>query len=397
MRGVLLLLGLALCAGALLYQAMTLDSGYVLITVGGWALETSLWFALAVLLVVVFAGLVLRYVWHTLMVRGLQGGWRRLQQRRARRSRNKTIKGLLAFIEGHWSQAKRQLEKAAPKAETPLLNYLVAAHAANELGDERHAQLNLSKAEKLAGKDQLAVAITQARMHLNAGRDEKALAAILRCREKAPNHPVVLGLLKDIYFKLSDWQALLGLLPELKAIMPGADYEALSLNVYRGYLRHMVSHEPGAENVDALWRAVPDRLKAELVGEYVDVLEACQRGDEAAQVLRKKLNKRWEKQWINRYGRLQSNDLEARLHQAEQWLNKHPNDAQLLLALGRLSMGIQAWSKARDYLQSALDMGAGREAHLELGRLFNHLEEFELSAQHFQQGLDPDSSLGGAA
>jgi HemY protein len=56
-------------------------------------------------------------------------------------------------------------------------------------------------------------------------------------------------------------------------------------------------------------------------------------------------------------------------------LAKHPRDAELLLALGRIALRNRLWGKARDYLESSLRLAARPDTCAELARLCEHLGE----------------------
>jgi hypothetical protein len=53
---------------------------------------------------------------------------------------------------------------------------------------------------------------------------------------------------------------------------------------------------------------------------------------------------------------VRGDDPARQLQTAEGWLKDHPQDASLLLTLGRLSLQNRLWGKARDYLESSLRM-----------------------------------------
>ena len=63
----------------------------------------------------------------------------------------------------------------------------------------------------------------------------------------------------------------------------------------------------------------------------------------------------------------------ARIERAERWLAEHPEDPQLLAALGRLCAAAELWGKAQRYLEAALSFEESRAAHLDLARLLERL------------------------
>jgi len=92
----------------------------------------------------------------------------------------------------------------------------------------------------------------------------------------------------------------------------------------------------------------------------------------------------WSTDLVALYGHLQGDDLTGRLGRAEQWLQKHPEDAGLLLALGRLCVRQRLWGKAQSYLEASLAVAPSRDAHLELARLFDQLERTDEANRHYR-------------
>ena len=76
-----------------------------------------------------------------------------------------------------------------------------------------------------------------------------------------------------------------------------------------------------------------------------------------------------------------------RLARAEDWLRHHPNDHQLLLALGRMCRDAALWGKARNYLEASVAVAATPVAHAELGQLLEQLDERETAEEHYRASL----------
>ncbi len=391
MRRFLLWLVAALCAGGLLYQLIAADSGYVLIAYGDFALEMTLWALAVSLLIAIFC---CWFLWQ--LFRGTlditSGVFTGLSNRKQRKARKETTEGMLDYLEGYWSRARHRLEKSAPHSETPMLNYLIAAHAASEQGQAKLARENLAKAEKCSDKEALVIEITKGRLHLLAGRYEAALAAFMRCREKAPKHPVVLNLLHEVYLKLEAWSDLMLLLPNLKDadVLSKEEYNALIEQIYLHQLKGFLESTPVRVNkADELWLQIPKALKrnASLLEAYVNVLREADRDKDAEQILKEFLKRDWDNSLINLYGLVEGDDVAKQLLLAETWLRERPGDANLLLTLGRLSLRNQLWGKAKEYFTGAIEQGRGAEAYAEQARLLAQMGEYEASNQYYQQGL----------
>jgi HemY protein len=96
---------------------------------------------------------------------------------------------------------------------------------------------------------------------------------------------------------------------------------------------------------------------------------------------------------VNLYGRIESQTPDEQLLLAEQWLKDRPNNAELLLALGRLSLRNELWGKAREYFATSLKLHRKRETLAELSRLNAHMGHDTASINLLMQSLENDNGL----
>src|SRR5690606_30661777 len=134
---------------------------------------------------------------------------------------------------------------------------------AYELNDVDGALALLHKAERARDTSPLAVALTQARMQLNSKRYEQCLATLNRIKRQAPEHPVVLDLLVDVYQDLDDYDALEELLVHLKRLgikKDDAD-SLLEKSVYQHQLLRALAEPKNTEDarviLDKVWQRLP--------------------------------------------------------------------------------------------------------------------------------------------
>lgn len=129
-------------------------------------------------------------------------------------------------------------------------------------------------------------------------------------------------------------------------------------------------------------RIVPDDA---LISLYVNVLVHRDAIGEAIKVLENALQVVPSDKLVRQYSllglRLSDNGAAQQLQKAEAWLHTRPKDAQLLLALGRMSLRNQLWGKAREYFERSLREQASAEVFAELARLLHSLKEQERSPQ----------------
>jgi HemY protein len=364
------------------------DPGYVLLSYSGWSVETSLGLFLAAL-AIAFALLyfTIRLLAGTFHLPLRLGGWQR--RRHAARARRRTNRGLIALAEGNWPRAERDLSRAAKTSDTPLINYLGAARAAQKQDAEDRRDQYLSQAYESMPDAELAVGLTQADVQLSQGQLEQALATLRHLRGIAPKHTYVLYLLKKLYEKLESWDDLHDLLPELRRhhILNPSELEALEHRVCR--MRLTLAGD-SLESLQQYWETLPKALRhtPDLVHDYAARLIPLNAEQQAEEILREALKKQWDPQLVRLYGQVRGADLNLQLTTAEHGLKEHENHPELLLALSRLCLHNQLWGKARSYLEASLGMEQRAETYCELGNLLQQMGETEKAAQHFRMGLE---------
>ncbi|MDR3478116.1 MAG: heme biosynthesis HemY N-terminal domain-containing protein [Gammaproteobacteria bacterium] len=367
------------------------DPGFALFSYQNWTVEMPLWFVLLSIVVLFFIGyLILRlvdsidfslYRWHN---------W--LRWRRKYKSYSKTNRGLIELIEGHWQTAEHYLLEGIRQSDAPLINYLAAAKAAHEQGAYDKRDSFLRKAHDLAPQADIAIGLTQAQLQLSQGQLEQALATLGHLRTVAPKHKFVLKLLERLYIRLGDWQALLKLLPSLrKAKLVDDEYiRSFEAKIYCELLIAADHKNEGIQALQMVWNTIPKKVQAEpaVVACYVKYLLSHPAAAEELELLiRKSLRKTWSKDLVRLYGLLVTSDPVKQLARAEGWQKDHPNQAVLLLTLGRLCVRAQLWGKARTYFENSLKLEVDPETYVEYGRLLELLGEQTAAVESYRDGL----------
>ncbi|MFB4394814.1 MULTISPECIES: heme biosynthesis protein HemY [unclassified Pseudomonas] len=394
MKRVYLLAVLAIVIAAGLGIAIAKHSGYVLIAYGGFRYQSGLWAALAVLVALVLALLLLKYlVGLVLASTGVVNPWSR--RNRGRRTRIAIEQGQLDLAEGRWASAQRHLHRAAEAERQPLLYYLGAARAANEQGRTEDSDNLLERALERQPQAELAVALTHAQLQMDRGDSDGALETLLAMHERHPHNAQVLRLLQRLYRERGDWPALIRLLPDLRKgkVLPASELSELEQRAWGQNLTLAATRgeEPQAarQALERAWQQLTSaqRQEPQLVSAYAEQLRQLGAQGEAEQVLRAALKRQYESHLARLYGLVRGDDPARQLQVAEGWLKEHPQDPSLLLTLGRLSLQNRLWGKARDYLESSLRLERNPETCAELARLLAGLGETERSNQLFQEGL----------
>lgn len=387
----------ALVVGSLIYGFSWLNAhqpGYLLISYANTSIETTVWVAVLIALTTLW---LLNFIYRT-----IRGSWRitrgaasYLTHGGEQKAQIRTHRGLVAFMEGNWQQARRNLIKSASKSPLPLVNYLAAARCAYELNERDQALELLHQAEEIAPDRKLAVTLTQARMQLLGKEYESCIATLQRAKNTAANHPVVLDLLYQVYLAVNDWAAIGDLLPELRKqkILSAEKLDIVERDVHRSLIAFAgeKAKRGGAalETLQQQWDQVPAKLKkdAQLVRDYCEQLRMNSCDQESEELLQQTLKRHWHDDLILLYGQVQGADIARQLLLAEGWLKSRPNSSALMLTLGRLCLRNELWGKAREYFEQSIEQQATPQAYAELARLLAHLDEHRLSTQYYQQGL----------
>lgn len=364
------------------------DPGYVIIGFKHWTVETTLWFAIfALLFMVAFIYFLLGFIKRVIHIPARFRKWR--QKCREHKAQEITRKGFIEYSEGYWSKAQKHLLKAVPDSDTPLLNYLTAARAAQKMGDHQLRDQFLREAQKTTPEAKIAVELTQAELQISNQQWEQALATLRHLSDLAPNHPYVLKLLAELYQQVRDWPQLVEMLPLLKKhkVFDEKKYVKFREMVYTQALAELVKTDRH-QAIEAFIQALPKDLiyqkKLNLI--YVDYLLEQHHDALAESRLRRLIKKNPDEQFIERYGHCRHQSKEQ-LAFAESLLKKSGRTTALMLCLGRLSYESKLWGKAQQYFESAIDISNSPEAYSEMGRLYEQLNEPAKAREMYKSGL----------
>lgn len=378
---------IALLVGVGIVAVLKTDPGYVLVAYGNYTLESSLWIGLLLLLLLVLlVFLLLRLVYRIVGGRRSLFSW--LDARKVRNAQRLSTRGLISFTEGNWLTARRQLLRGAQFNEAPLANYLLAAHASAQLQEADKVDEYLRAAGDAEPEAGMAIKIALADVKLQAGEYDQVIAILDHSTHNFSRHPRVLGVLRQAYLGLQDWDKLLELLPLLqKHKLLGADeLQRLERDVHMNRLQR---GDTSLEQLRTYWQKVPKPLQRDvaLVTAYATSLNRLGDPDTAGDVLLRALKGEWQGEWVRLLGLVQASDAQRQLARAENLLAAHPEDAGFLLCLGRLSMRAKLWGKARDYFESSYRLEHTPEVCVELGRLLDGLGEPGVAAAYYREGL----------
>lgn len=294
------------------------------------------------------------------------------------------------LFEGRFGQALRKAAAAYEAGVDPGLSALIAARAAQRMRRPDEQQTWLARAAAVDAQAQPARLMLEAEMCLDSRDFRGALRALEALQQLSGRNPAAQRLELRARQGVGDWPAVLDLarvLEKRDVLAPEVAGE-LKLQAHR---ENIVARGADTRALLNYLREVPAAEHSpRLTVAAAQALIALDAREEAARVIESELARGWDASLAALYGQCGGQRITARIAEAEKWLRQHPDDAGLLLALGRLCVQQQLWGKAQSYLEASLSIEETRDAHLELAWLAERLDNDEEAARRYRLASKPE-------
>lgn len=351
-----LLLFLLLIAGVVLGPMVAGHQGYVLIQTDKWNIETSVTGLVIILILSLLVILAIEWLLRRIFRTGaITRGW--FTGRKRRNARRQTQAALVKLAEGDYQQVEKLLSRHADHAEQPMVNYLLAAEAAQQRGDEARADQHLERATELNDGDPLPVEITRVRIQLARNEDHAARHGIDRLLSIAPRHPEVLRLAEQAYIRTGAWGALLDILPAMEKMKIGDDEHRIALQqqAWLGLMKQAIA-EQGSEGLKRWWQAQSRKTRNEtaLQVSMADHLIVCDDHETAQKIVLDGLKRQYDERLILLMPRLKTGNPEQLEKALRQQIKQHGATPLLYSTLGQLLMQHGEWEQSSEAFKAAL-------------------------------------------
>ncbi len=383
------ILFLLLIAGVVIGPMIAGHQGYVLIQTDNWNIETSVTGLAIILIIALLVILGVEWLLRRLFRTGAKTrGW--FMGRKRNRARRQTHEALIKLAEGDYHQVEKLLSRNADHAEQPVVNYLLAAEAAQQRGDEMRANQHLERAADLAHNDPIPVEITRVRLQLARNEDHAARHGVDRLLDVAPRHPEVLRLAEQAYVRTGGWSALIDILPTMEKTQV-ADEEhikALRQQAWLGLMSQAMA-EQGSEGLKRWWQSLSRKTRHEtaLQVAMADHLIACDDHDTAQQIVLDGLKRHYDERLILLMPRLKTGNPEQLEKALRQQIKQHGATPLLYSTLGQLLMKHGEWQQASEALREALKQRPDGFDYAWLADTLDKLHHPEEAAQMRREGL----------
>jgi HemY protein len=382
MRGAAIV-ALVLVAGGLLAHLLLADPGYVAIRIGRGLFETTLPIFVLLLAAGHLAALALSRAF---------ASRRRIAhlraERRRRRARDDTQRGLLELAAGQWRNAEELLTRAAPDADSAAANYLIAARAADLLDAVDRRDDWLARAQDEAPEARVAALITLAEMQMRRGQDEAALQTLDQLDASGDLNSRGLELLARLCQKLGRHERLRELGPRLLSAkeLPAEQVNELLAQVRLAEIR-AAGEGANQSALEKAWSDLPRSVRKlpQSIVAYARAAMACRDHPSAERVLRELIDEAADAAAIRLYGELVLPDPLLPLERAEGWLRQRPEDADLLATCARLCLRAELFGKARSYLEASLARRPSAENSLMLAELLEQMGDHRTATVWLRQ------------
>jgi len=370
------------------------DSGYVLIGMGHWSLETSV----TVFAVAQIIGFFLLYIFFRLLgvlIRLPSKMKHKGKNIKFNRSQEALIAGLVDSAEGNWEKSEKILIKHAANSGAPLLHYLTAARAAQSRGAIEKRDEYLRKATEQSGETDIAVGLTQAELHLSANQFDQALETLIKLHSIDSGHASVLKLLHQTYQRVGDWEGLRALIPSLhqNKVLMEAEVKLLETETFSRLLKQ-AAEEADAKKIQQLWETIPEHVQAiqGILTIYYAAMIEVGAGEQIEDALAKTIVKNWDETLLVLFASIQTQDNQKQLQTAEQWLAIHSGNAVLLRILGKICIKCKQMEKAEQYLTKSVGVEPTVAAYQLLGDVLREKGDKDKASDSYRKGLELASS-----
>ncbi len=367
------------------------NKGYVLISWAPYTIETSVTSALIIAILFYLALLIIEWILGKIFGLGRSSrNW--FGSRKTKKARKETVAGMLAMAEGDFKNAERLVAKSAKGSETPVLNYLTAAQAAQALGDETRRDDYLRQANEESTSRSIAVDITQAKLQIEQKQLEQALATLTGLQGSYPKHKLVLSLLRQVYEELGEWKKLIDLIPTLTKlnILTEQEAEALQQKAYIKLFKRTASND-GSNGITLLWKKMPRKLKQDsvLVKAVCHALMDTSDHDGAFNLLSEKLRKQYSDELVPLFSQFRVSNYQEVIDVLESFLSRDGNNPILNSICGRIMMQADQVENAKEKLTRSMALGESNPQDCAiLAGILENEGQSEEARQLYRQGLE---------
>lgn len=372
---------LLICAVAIGYF-ITQDPGYVMIYYNQWSITSSMWVSLlALIIALIILSILFRLLDSLFSLKKIFSSWSK--KRRHKKSLSQSEQALCLQMMGDWKKAGKLWEVAHRNGASSLLYHYFQSILAQQQNDTTTRDQHITQAMDLSSSQPCSLLMHQARLCLDNDDAHEALFLLEKAHQLDPKNKIVLLQYKTVLEQQELWPTLKTLLPILSKQLNKQSIESLTIKIHA----HELCQCHDYDSLTQLWVTFPSRQTShpDLFYAYCQVAIQLSNNHQLAERVELFLKKTWDPRFIAIYAKCHHDDPTHALLTAEQWLEKHANDYDLLLGLSQLAIHNKLWAKAMDYLKACESLKPSNALFVQLAKLSDIMGDREQSLTYYRK------------
>lgn len=302
------------------------------------------------------------------------------------------LSGLKAYFEGDYIKSQKNTAialKLADSSTAKAISAVIAARSAQILNEvaARDQYLNTALAQAPDEKSLCLAAKTE--FMLQKGDYQEALRILQSLYSEGGLQSIaVLQLELEAQQQAGNWDAVLEL-ADILAKRQSANKTLVRKLKHDAQIKNIKSKATDLQSLNQYWQCISplDKMDSKLSVAAVRAYISLGNCNTANKIIEANVPMTWDNELIELYSECLDYHVSRQIECAEVWLRSHPNNAILLLTLGKLCTYCELWGKAQNYLEASLSVEPGHKAHFALAQLNEKLGKHELAMDHYNKGL----------
>ena len=316
------------------------------------------------------------------------------QRHRHKKTDEMLLSGLKAYFEGDYVKARKNASIALKLTDSSIvaaISAVIAARSAHELDETAARDQYLATAINKAPDERSLPLIAKADFLLNDGHHYKeALETLHSLYASGGLQPsAALQLELKAQQQAQNWDAVLEL-TDVLAKRQSTNKTLVKKLRHDAQIENIKSKASDLHSLDQYWQRISplEKMDSKLAVTATRAYIALGNCTTAHQIIEQNVPFTWDNELIELYAECLGYHVHRQIECAEVWLKSQPNNAQLLLTLGKLCTHCELWGKAQNYLEASLSVESGHKAHFALAQLNEKLGKHELAMDHYHKGLE---------
>lgn len=233
--------------------------------------------------------------------------------------------------------------------------------------------------------------VTHIKLLLSDRHHQAALDILQAIYKEGGLQPTALLQLElEAQLQAKNWDAVLDVTKILAKRQP-EDRETIAKIRQTAHLENIHAKASDLPLLSSYWKNLPmvERMDSELAIAAAKAYIKLGDCPTVQKIIEQSLDAKWNDELVALYAKCpERRQVNKQIKHAEVWLKARPNNAKLLLTLGRLCMQYKLWGKAQNYLEASLSVEPGHTAHIALAQLSEELGRHDEAMDHYKKGLE---------